>query len=100
MIGRQGLITAAVALVALAGSTATASAAGITPSTTSPRVGPSGGDEVTVTGTTTLVSPTGLTGKWNFGEGPSRPTPTHTATHTYHPTAGPVDVAVAVTDAI
>src|SRR3954454_9384376 len=100
MIGRQSLITAAIALVALAGSTATASAAGISPSTTSPRVGPSGGDEVTFTGTTTLVSPTGLTWTWNFGDGTSRTTTTNTATHTYHSTAGPFSVTVSVTDGI
>src|SRR5947209_13982284 len=91
---RRIALAATCAMLALAAWSATANAA-ISFSPTSPRVGPTGADQVSFQGSTTLLSPTSWS--WTFGDGgtASVQNPTHTYT-----TTGVKNVALSVSDGV
>src|SRR3954454_18015597 len=77
-IGRRTAIAVACALLGLGVASAGARAASFTSSPSSPRVGPSGGDQVSFNGATAQIGP--LTWAWDFGDSGSGSgqSPSHT----------------------
>src|SRR5436305_2969289 len=80
-LGRRTAIAAACALLGLGASSAGARAASFTSSPSSPRVGPTGGDQVSFNGATAQIGPP--TWSWDFSDG--RSASGQSANHTYGP---------------
>src|SRR4051794_14398167 len=87
-LGRRTAIAAACALLGLGVTGAGARAASFTSNPSSPRVGPTGGESVSFSGSTALLGT--LTWSWNFGDGSSgsgqSPSHTYGAPGTFHVT--------------